>query len=115
MHQPRAFSARILARYGYLFLIIISASVILLGNLGLNPLWGSEGRWAVIARYMYQTGNIFSPMLSSTPYWDKPLISYWQILPVAYILGGVSELTARLPSALWAIVWLSLTYNLAGR
>jgi len=98
-----------------LLLICASAALILLANLGLAPLWGSEGRWAVIARSMLTSGDIFNPLLGIDPYWDKPLLSYWQILPLAYLLGGVSEFAARLPSSLWALIMLVLTYDLAKR
>ena len=97
------------------FLIFVFAAIILFVHLGMPPLRGSEGRWAVIARYMYTTGNIFNPMLGIAPYWDKPLLSYWQILPMASMMGGVSELTTRIPSALWALLMLFLTYDLAQR
>jgi len=96
-------------------LVGAGALFILLANLGALPLWGSEGRWAVIARSMLSSGDIFTPRLGNCTYWDKPLISYWQILPGAYLLGGVSELAARLPSAIWALVMLVLTYDLAKR
>lgn len=103
-------------RNAYVFgLICASALFILLANLGVLPLWGSEGRWAVIARSMLTTGNIFNPQLGNYAYWDKPLLSYWQILPGAYLLGGVNEFAARLPSVIWALVMLVLTYDLAKR
>ncbi len=108
-------SASDLRKHVPFFLVCACALVILFGHLGLSPLWGSEGRWAVIGRYMFQNGDIFHPMLGIAPYWDKPLVSYWQILPVAHIMGGVNELTARMPSAVWALVLLFLAYDLAKR
>ncbi len=48
-------------------------------------------------------------------YWDKPLLSYWQILPLTYIQGDVSEFAARFPSVVWALVMLLLTHRLARR
>ncbi len=98
-----------------LFLIAACSLAILFTNLGVYPLWGSEGRWAVIGKYMFESGDIFTPLLGKSVYWDKPLVSYWQILPFASLLGRVSELAARLPSALWACVMLLLTYDLARR
>jgi 4-amino-4-deoxy-L-arabinose transferase-like glycosyltransferase len=98
-----------------LFLILGTACAILFGHLGLLPLWGSEGRWGVISRNMLQSGNLLIPMLDNAPYWDKPLVSYWQVLPMAHVLGGVDELAARIPSALWAVVLLLLTHDLARR
>jgi 4-amino-4-deoxy-L-arabinose transferase-like glycosyltransferase len=103
-------------RTNFFFYLLLGFTVFILSaNLGLPPLWGSEGRWAVIARSMLRSGNLFSPKLGIHDYWDKPLLSYWQILPLSYINGDVSELTARFPSVVWAFVMLLLTYKLAKR
>jgi 4-amino-4-deoxy-L-arabinose transferase-like glycosyltransferase len=99
----------------FFFLLLGVAILMLFANLGLLPLWGSEGRWAVIARSMLRSGNLLSPALGTQNYWDKPLLSYWQILPLAWINGDVSEFTARFPSVVWAVVMLLLTYHLAKR
>jgi 4-amino-4-deoxy-L-arabinose transferase-like glycosyltransferase len=99
----------------YLYLLLGFAILILFTHLGLPPLWGSEGRWAVIARSMLRSGDLLSPVLGAHSYWDKPLLSYWQILPFSYINGDVSEFTARFPSVVWAVVMLLLTYHLAKR
>jgi 4-amino-4-deoxy-L-arabinose transferase-like glycosyltransferase len=98
------------------FCLLLGFSVFILSaNLGLPELWGSEGRWAVIARSMLRSGDLLLPSLGIHDYWDKPLLSYWQILPFAYINGNVSELAARFPSVLWAMIMLLLTYSLAKR
>jgi len=100
----------------FFFCLLLGFSVLILSaNLGLPALWGSEGRWAVIARSMLRSGDPFRPTLGIHDYWDKPLLSYWQILPFAYIHGDVSEFAARFPSVLWAMVMLLLTYSLAKR
>jgi 4-amino-4-deoxy-L-arabinose transferase-like glycosyltransferase len=98
-----------------LLLVTAASAVILLCNLGAMPLWGSEGRWAVIARGMLRSGDIFRPWMGPGLYWDKPLLSYWQILPAAWLDGAVDEFTVRLPSALWAIAALLVTFDLARR
>jgi 4-amino-4-deoxy-L-arabinose transferase-like glycosyltransferase len=98
------------------FYLLLGISILILSaHLGLPPFWGSEGRWAVIARSMLRSGDFFSPTLAMNDYWDKPLLSYWQILPFSYIHGSVSEFTARFPSVVWAVVMLLLTYHLAKR
>jgi len=100
----------------FFFCLLLGFSVLILSaNLGLPALWGSEGRWAVIARSMLRSGDPFRPTLGIHDYWDKPLLSYWQILPFAYIHGDVSEFAARFPSVLWAMVMLLLTHSLAKR
>ncbi|MFB3884584.1 MAG: ArnT family glycosyltransferase [Thermodesulfobacteriota bacterium] len=99
----------------FFYLLLGLAVLILLVHLGLAPLWGSEGRWAVIARSMLRSGDLLSPMLGTRSYWDKPLLSYWQILPLSYLNGDVSEFTVRFPPVVWAVVMLLLTYDLAKR
>jgi 4-amino-4-deoxy-L-arabinose transferase-like glycosyltransferase len=100
----------------FFFCLLLTFSVLILSaNLGLQTLWGSEGRWAVVARSMLRSGDPFRPTMGIHDYWDKPLLSYWQILPFAYINGDVSEFAARVPSVFWAMVMLLLTYSLAKR
>jgi len=99
----------------FLCLLLGFALLILSANLGLPSLWGSEGRWAVIARSMLRSGDLLLPTLGIHSYWDKPLLSYWQILPFAYINGDVSEFAARFPSVIWSVAMLLLTYHLAKR
>ncbi len=94
-------------------LILTAAVVVLIGNLGVVPLLGSEGRWAMICRNMYRSGDIFSPLLGLSLYWDKPLLSYQCVLPFAYLNGGVTEAMIRLPSVISAFLLLLLTFDLA--
>jgi 4-amino-4-deoxy-L-arabinose transferase-like glycosyltransferase len=103
------------SRRSFFYLLLGIAVLILSANLGLPPLSGSEGRWAVIARSMLRTGDLLSPTLFLPNYWDKPLLSYWQILPLSYLNGEVSEFTVRVPSIVWAMVMLLLTHSLARR
>jgi 4-amino-4-deoxy-L-arabinose transferase-like glycosyltransferase len=110
-----AFVKGFVSTKSFFYLLLGIAVLILSVNLGLPPLWGSEGRWAVIARSMLRSGDLLRPALGIEYYWDKPLLSYWQILPFAYINGGVSELTSRFPSVVWAVVMLFLTHHLAKR
>ena len=106
---------RFVSRKSFFNLLLGISVLVLSAHLGLPPLWGSEGRWAVIARSMLRSGNLLSPTLGIHSYWAKPLLSYWQILPLAYVNENVSEFTARFPSVVWAVVMLFLTYHLAKR
>lgn len=94
-------------------LILVVCALILFGHLGTMPLWGSEGRWAMISRYMFRTGELFKPILGNSVYWDKPLLSYWAILPSAYLASGVNETVIRLPSVFASLLLLLLTFDLA--
>jgi hypothetical protein len=47
-----AFLKKFTSTKSFLYLLLSFAVLILFAHLGLPPLWGSEGRWAVIARSM---------------------------------------------------------------
>ena len=78
--------------------------------LGARSLWGSEGRWAEIAREMVLRNDYFHPTINWAPYFDKPLFTYWVIVAASWITGTINEFTSRLPNAaaglgaLWATV-----------
>ncbi len=105
-------------RGDFLFFLVLAvfASFLFLYRLGDRSLWGSEGRWAEIAREMLASSDWVTPRINGTPYRDKPVLSYQLIAALAPLTGGrVTELTARLPSALAAICSVLLLYGLAGR
>lgn len=57
-----------------------------------------EPRYAQIAREMLARHDWVTPTLGGTPWLEKPVLYYWQAM-VAYLLFGVSDWAARLPSA----------------
>lgn len=72
-----------------------------LGVLGLvGP---DEPRYAAIALEMSQSGDWVTPRLHGTPWFEKPILYYWSAA-AAFRFLGVSEFTARLPSALAAVM-----------
>lgn len=93
---------------------LVAASLVFC-SLGARSLWGSEDRWAEIAREMRLTGDYFHPCINGEPYFDKPLLGYWLICPAAAVLGRLDEAAARLPSAVAALVALAATMSLARR
>ena len=90
-----------------LVLLAVSALLLLLG-LGSRELWGPETRWANIALQMLQSGDYLDPYLKGSPYYDKPLPSYWLITASAGLMGGLGHWSLRLSSVLaaWLSVWL---------
>lgn len=99
-----------------LLLLALFAAFLYLHNLGVRSLWGSEGRWAEIAREMHEHSDYRVPRINGTPYRDKPLLSYYMITALIPVTGGeVTELTARLPSALAALAAVLLLYLLGRR
>jgi 4-amino-4-deoxy-L-arabinose transferase-like glycosyltransferase len=92
----------------------VAGAVLLCAGLSIRSLWGSEGRWAVVVREMFLSGNYFLPTINGQVYFDKPLLSYWCIVPFAWI-GGITEMAARMPSALAGIGAVLLVFGMGRR
>ncbi|MDD5008346.1 MAG: glycosyltransferase family 39 protein [Syntrophorhabdaceae bacterium] len=92
-----------------LIILVILSCILLFPGLSIRSLWGSEGRWAVVAREMIQSGNYFLPTINGEVYFDKPLFSYWAIIPFA-LKGGVTETAARMPGVLAGIMTIVLVF-----
>ncbi len=73
--------------------------MVLLTGLSSRSLWGQEGRWGLIVKEMLASGDYFMPTANGVLDWDKPLLSFWAILPFAS-QGTLSEAVLRIPSAL---------------
>ncbi|MBI4527943.1 MAG: glycosyltransferase family 39 protein [Deltaproteobacteria bacterium] len=88
---------------------------ILFNNLGGAALFDpDEGRNAEIAREVLLLGDWVTPHYNFIPRLDKPIAHYWTIA-LSYKIFGVSEWSARLPSAVAALGCLILTYCFARR
>ncbi len=99
-------------------LIVITLYVCYFSHLGAFGLIGpDEPRYAWIARDMAESGDWVTPRLYGQPWFEKPALYYWAAA-LSFKLLGASEATARLPSALFALLatfalaWLAL--RLAG-
>ncbi len=72
-------------------------------KLGAVPLADpDEPRYAESAREMIERGSIMVPYFNYEPRINKPVLYYWSIC-ASYMVLGVSEFSARLPSALAAL------------
>ncbi|HEX9454541.1 MAG TPA: glycosyltransferase family 39 protein [Candidatus Binatia bacterium] len=69
-----------------------------------------EGRNAEIAREILVTGDWVTPHNDFLPALDKPMAFFW-LVAAAYKVFGISEWSARLPSALAALGCLVLVYQ----
>ena len=78
-----------------------------LGNVGLTD--QDEGRNSEAGREMLETGNWISPTFNYEPRFDKPVFLYW-LMSGAYSVLGVSEFSARFPSALFGVGVILLQY-----
>ncbi|MGH7864820.1 MAG: ArnT family glycosyltransferase [Candidatus Binataceae bacterium] len=101
-------------RLGASAVLAVSAAL-LFGRLGARAIWTMEVRWAEIAREMALSGDYFWPTIGQKPYYDKPLGSYWLIVAASWFTDGVTELAARLPSAVAGFVAVALVMALARR
>ena len=70
-----------------------------------------EGRYAEIAREMLLLKDWLIPHLNLLPYLEKPPLVYW-LTALSFQVLGLSELAARLPSALCALGGVILAYGL---
>jgi 4-amino-4-deoxy-L-arabinose transferase-like glycosyltransferase len=102
------------ARVLWLVLILATLYLCYFHNLGALGLVGpDEPRYAWIARDMQETGDWITPRLYGKPWFEKPPLYYWSAA-LSFKLLGVSETTARLPSAISALLatlalaWLAL-------
>ena len=93
-----------------------TAILVLLLRLGTGAISGSEGRWLAVANEMLRSGDWLHPTINGVPYFDKPLISYWLIAIISLFQGGVvNEFSARLPSALAALLALGSVMDISKR
>jgi 4-amino-4-deoxy-L-arabinose transferase-like glycosyltransferase len=103
-----------LARIGWAVLIVATLYVCYFSHLGAIGFVGpDEPRYAWIARDMAETGDWVTPRLYGKPWFEKPPLFYWGAA-LSFKLFGVSEASARLPSAISALLatlalaWLAL-------
>lgn len=93
------------------FLSIVIISILLFASLGDIPLSSlNEGRRALVVLEMYQNHAWLLPTMNGNLYLSKPPLFYWIALAFSSLLGGVSELSVRLPSALAGASVLWVTY-----
>jgi 4-amino-4-deoxy-L-arabinose transferase-like glycosyltransferase len=108
--RPVSFATRL----AWIALILATLYICYFHNLGAIGLVGpDEPRYAWIARNMAETGDWVTPRLYGKPWFEKPVLYYWGAA-LSFKLFGVSEVAARLPSALSALLatlamaWLAL-------
>ena len=72
-----------------------------------------EPRYADVARGMMRLGDYITPYLYGAAWFEKPPLYYW--LTAVTFRFGVNEMTARLPSALAAAIFLGFWFWFARR
>ncbi len=101
-------------KFSWAVLILLTLYVCYFSHLGAFGFIGpDEPRYAWIARDMAETGDWVTPRLYGKPWFEKPVFYYWSAA-VCFKLFGVNEASARLPSAVSAVLatlalaWLAL-------
>jgi 4-amino-4-deoxy-L-arabinose transferase-like glycosyltransferase len=94
-------------------LLCLLCLAVLFVNLGSADLFEpDEGRSAEKAREILLLNDWVTPHENFLPVLDKPMFFYW-VVAFAYKIFGISEWSARLPSALSALGCLFLVYRFA--
>jgi 4-amino-4-deoxy-L-arabinose transferase-like glycosyltransferase len=79
--------------------VALSATTLLPGLGGSSRLTYHEAIVAQSAREMLARGAWLVPILDGRPWLEKPPLLHWLVLAIGHVIGGVTELAARLPSA----------------
>ena len=107
---PRWFAA--LARPHFAIpLLLVFGALIFLVNIGGYPLYTKgEPREAVTILDIYDGGGVVLPMRAGVEVPSKPLLMHWLGALASVAMGGVSEASVRLPSAILAIAGMLICY-----
>jgi 4-amino-4-deoxy-L-arabinose transferase-like glycosyltransferase len=101
---PSGFSSLAAVRFLWIILILATLYLCYFHNLGVLGLLGpDEPRYAWIARDMAKSGDMVTPRLYGEPWFEKPVLYYWAAAKT-FNHFGVSEASARFPSAFSALL-----------
>ncbi|MBI1870272.1 MAG: glycosyltransferase family 39 protein [Chlamydiae bacterium] len=94
----------------YILVLLTLSLVVFFFKLGSLPLFDpDEPRYAGTASEMMESKDWINPQFNGEDRWDKPVLFYWFIAG-AYQLFGISEWSARFPSALFGLLSLFLVF-----
>jgi len=94
------------------FLIFLFFAFVI--NIGVLVLIHEEPRRGIITFEMLKRGDFLQPTVLGEPYYKKPPFHNWVLALFSALLGGVKELSLRLPSAL-SVILTSVSIYIFGR
>ncbi len=99
-----------------IILLTLFSSALFFFDLGKRDLWApDEPTYAQVAREMWASKDFILPHLNGEIYSQKPPLLFWLIILFSLPFGNVTELSARLPSALAGIGCIIATFSLGKR
>lgn len=104
-----------LRRHFALLTVALAISALYLYRLnGVGVLGPDEPRYAAIGRSMALTGDLITPRLWGSPWFEKPPLLYW-MTAAGTALGLGPDLCGRLPVALLSLAFLAFSFILLKR
>jgi 4-amino-4-deoxy-L-arabinose transferase-like glycosyltransferase len=98
----------------FILLLVVAACMFFAGIGRLALIEPDEGRNAEVAREMLAKGDWITPHFNNFSYLDKPPVYFWAVAS-SFKVAGLSEASARFPSALAALLTVFLAWLLARR
>jgi len=96
------------------WLVVLAGAVTMLTRLDTGDLHLDGALYAEVARGLVVRGDWLDLTLGANSYWRKPPLVFW-LMGIAYRIGGVSEVMARLPGALAGLLSGVVVYRLGAR
>lgn len=108
---PRLWEQAVRSSRAPLVVLALWCAALFFYGLNAGEFWRTESLRAILAQEMLRSGNWLVPTLYGEPFFTKPPGFYWAIALCSWPAGGVTEWTARLPSALAATATVFLFYG----
>lgn len=114
--HPKIFIIKKVLKLDLLFIFILTIlAPLFFYKLGQSSLVSWDEAWyADISRYIVKTGDLFNLVFNGSTFTDKPPGGFW-IEAAFFKFFGISELTARLPSAISGLLSLYLVYLIGSK
>ncbi len=94
----------------FLALLTVGGCFLFIYGIGSYGFWDPwEPKYGQAMREMIESGDLIVPRFTGEVRWTKPIFHYWAMY-VPMVLLGVNEFSARLPSALAALLGVLMVY-----